>query len=463
MKTTVEKLENNKVALHIEVDKERIEAEMNKAYRRLVNKYNIPGFRRGRAPRVIFERYIGRPVLLENAIEHMLPEVYKQAVEETGIHPIDQPGVGDINFESIEEDQLKLKVAVEVIPEVKLGTYVGIPVERTIIRVTEDEVEDVLKQMQNNHAQLEAAEHEQVQNGDFVTLDYEGLVDGKPFQGGARKNYLVEVGSGQLLPEFEKQLLGAEIDEERTVELTFPDDYYQSSLAGKKATFKVKVHNIQARRLPPLDDDFAKDVGNYENLEALRREIREDLEAAAVRDADNRMRQDLITEAVRRSETKAPESLIKRETERLVLDTARYFLYRGIAPQGLLDENSEEGKTWRERLRPQSEQTVLEQLVLDAIARREGIDVGADELDAEIERRASGDNVNGEEVRRHYADPEVRENLRSAMRINKAVDFLVEKALITEKTVERPAADSAGDAAEGEEKAAEQVADGVEG
>jgi len=440
MKATVEKLENNRVALHIEVDKERLEAEMGKAYRRLVGKYNIPGFRRGRAPRNIFERYIGRPVLLEDAIEHMFPEVYREAVEETGIQPIDQP---DINLESIGEDQLKLKVSVEVYPEVKLGEYTGIPVERTITKVTDEDVENVLIQMQNEHAQLETAPHEQVQKGDFVTLDYEGLIDGQAFPGGAAKNYLAEIGSGRLLPEFEEQLLGAKVDEERTVEVTFPEDYKPDSLAGKKATFNVKVLNIQVKRLPALDDDFAKDVGNYENLEALRRTIRENLENSARQEAEARMRQALIDEAVRRSETTAPDSLVRRETDRRLLQVARVFYYQGLNPQQLLEEDSEEAKAWRESLKPDAVKAVLEQLVLDAIGRQEGIDVTADEVDAEIERRASGDNVNAEEVRKRYAEADAKENLRLAMRLDKVIDFLVEKAIITEKTVERPAGSDA--------------------
>ncbi len=441
MKATVEALEGNKVVLHIEVEEPEMAAAMEQAYRKVAQRVTVPGFRKGRAPRPLLDRHVGKGVVMQEALEQLMPDLYQQAVAETGIEPIDRPE-WDVE-EYVDEKPLKLKAAVEVVPKVTLREYKGLAVERTLELVAEADVDKMIEQLRENHAQLVDADHETVQQGDFVSVDYTGFVGKKPFPGGAAKEIMLEVGSDQFLPGFTEQLVGVAAGDDCTVKVTLPADYHVSKLAGQEAEFQVKVRGIKSRQVPVLDDEFAKDVGEFETVEDLRRQVRTGLERQAAARADQQMRNILVAAVADKAEVEVPAILVAREVDRRALDFAQRLIYQGVDPTRFLDENNAEAKSLRESMKPQAEAIVRQRLALAALAKKEGIVVAPDEVDAEIERMVSGDTAHAEEMRQRYAEPARRADLTESLRLEKAVQFLVQNAVITEKTIERPVAENA--------------------
>ena len=431
MKSTVEKLEKNLVALHIEVDESELSAAMDQAYKRLVHKVAIPGFRKGHAPRPLLERHVGKEYLLDEALEKLVPDVYAQAILEAGIEPIDHPHI-DIE-EMVEDKLLKLVAKVEVTPEVILHEYMGIPVERVVERVTDAKVDEVLDHMRDEQAQVVTVDREVVEQGDFALIDFTGFVDGKPFAGGASKNYMLEIGGGRFIPGFEEQVVGMAVGEERVVKTTFPTDYRATNLAGKEAEFQVVLHEIKTRQLPALDDEFAKSLGEFETLADLRKQILSNLESEAKSQAEQQMRSNLVDAAAAAAEVEVAEIQVKREAQRRTYEFGQRLAYQGLDPERFLNADNPEAASLRAELTKQAESAVRHRLVLSAIAAKEGIASAPEEVDAEIERMALGDTAHAEEIRRSYAEPDQRAGLEEAMRLEKVVDFLAENAVIAEK------------------------------
>ena len=299
MKSTVERLANNQVVLEVEVGQDQVEAAIDRASRRLAQQIKIPGFRPGRAPRSVIEMRVGREVLYQEALDDLIPEVYSQALKENDLVPIDAPELDILDME--DGKPLRFKATIDVKPEVTLGEYKGLEVTKQVARVPNADVERVLETMRERFAELASVEKDGIEQGDFAVIDFTGYIDGQPFPGGAAQGYTLEVGGGSFIPGFEEQLVGAKVDEVRQIVVIFPEDYRAEDLAGKEARFEVKVHEIKEKRYPALNDDFAKDVGDFQTLLELRADIRKRLEDAEEQEAERQLEQDLIAAVVERA------------------------------------------------------------------------------------------------------------------------------------------------------------------
>ena len=432
VKAVAEKIAENRVALQIEVEAERVDAALERAYRKVVREVNVPGFRKGRVPRRIIEARFGKEILYEDALEELIPQAYMEALAQEKIEAIDQPEVTDVHIEA--GSPLRFRAVVDVMPEAELGEYKGLKVEKEIEKVEESDVDHMLEHLREENAELVAVERTQVQQGDFVLIDYEGYVNGQPFPGGAAKGVTVEVGSGRFVDGFEEQLVGAEVGSEVEVRITLPENHPDDALRGKEALFKVKVHSIKERRLPELDDEFAADVSDAESLEALRAQIRSELEASARSRADEEVREKLVRMVTDASTVQLPKVLVERELDSMVNDFLRNLRYRGIDPERYLASANLTEASLREEFRPNAERRVKTEIVLQTIARREGITVSPEEVEADIERfvAATGDK---EAARRRWDTPARRASIEHGLLVEKAVNLLVENAEVEEKEV----------------------------
>lgn len=427
MKSNVEKIEKNRVVLHVEVDAGELEKGIQQAYKKLVKQVTIPGFRKGKAPRKVLENYIGKEALLAEAADIILPDVYVKAVQETGIEPIDQPEVDVVQLE--EGKPFIFKAAVDVKPEVNLPEYKGIEVQKKEYTVAEEEVENYLKSLQNRYARLVEKEGT-IENGDLATIDFEGTIDGEPFAGGKAENYTLEVGSGTFIPGFEEQMIGMAVEEEKDIKVTFPEDYHVADLAGKEAVFKVKVNGLKTKELSPLDDEFAKDVSEFETLEELKNDIRHRMEETAKHRSEGELRAELVDKVVEMAEVDIPEVMIQRRIGSMVNDFATRLQRQGLDFQQYLQHIGQSVEEFGERFRDQAILSVKTDLVLEAIAKQENIEVSEAELDEEIEEMAKAYNQDKNALKEFLASQGNIEPLRENIRLDKAVEFLVEQAKI---------------------------------
>lgn len=436
MKTQVEKLPNSRVALEIEVDTPRVEEALERAYRRVVRRIDIPGFRRGRAPRAIVERRIGREALLQEALDELLPEVFQEAVQEADIRPIDEP-VFDVQ-EAEEGKPLRLKAEVDVRPEVQLAEYRGLEAEKVIRRVSDDDVERLLQAYQERHAQLVVPDRDKAEAGDFVTIDFDGFIDGQPFQGGAVRGQMVEIGSGMMIPGFEDQLVGQAIGETRDVRVVLPEENVPEQLRGKEAVFQVTLKEIKVKQVPPIDDELAKEVGEADTLEEWRQVLRERLERLAGEDARARLRDDLARQLVERSVVEIPESMVRQAILGLLEEFALDLAQQGIPFEEYLQRTGTTMDQLWEEARPRAERRIRTGLVLDALAKAENISVTDEEIQAERERMSS--NAQPQPSEAGGTDPELDRaeaaRIERALLTRKVLDLLEAEAKVEERWVD---------------------------
>lgn len=432
MKATVEKLENARVKLEIEVEPERVATALDRAYRKVVKDVNVPGFRKGRVPRPVLERMYGVGVLYEDAIEDMVPEAYDAAVTENGLEPIDQP---EINVIEIEPGKpFRFSAEVQLKPEVKLGEYKGVSVTRRLQPVTDEMIDEVIERYRESLAQLVEPDRTVVEQGDFVRIDFEGYKDGVPFAGGAAKDFTLEIGSGQFIDGFEEQLIGATVGETLEVNVTFPEEYHSQELAGKPAVFKVTVHGIKVKELPELDGEFVKDVSDKETLAELRDEIRENLEKEFKRQADSAVRDELVDIISDRCEVDIPHVMVHRESHGLVHEFLHDLSHRGVNPDTYLESNGLSFADLEEQFESQAERRVKYALVIEAIGKAEGIEVTQEEIDKRIDEMVG--ETGSDAYRQQLNQPETRDRLESSLQVTKIIDFLVEHADITDEVVQ---------------------------
>ncbi|MFS8569559.1 MAG: trigger factor [Thermaerobacter sp.] len=427
MKTTLDKVENNTAYLTVEVPAAMVEEALERAFRRLSRNILIPGFRRGRAPRALVERRIGRQALLDEALDDLLPEAYAQAVRETGIEPIDRPTVTDIHYE--EGQPLSFKAQVEVKPEVTLGDYRSIRVERPQVQVDEADVNNLLERLREAQAQLVPVDDEaEAAEGHVAVIDFKGTVDGQPFPGGEGQDYMVEIGAGRLVEGFEQQLIGMRVGQERDIDVTFPEDHPEAGLAGKAARFHVTLKELKRKELPALDDEFARSVGEFQTLEELRADVEKNLRRRAEEDAQEQVRQEVIRQVVEQAQVDLPAVLVERRLDQLVEDFRRRVEAQGMKWEDYLRRQGETVDDLRREFRPRAEREVKADLVLDAVARRENITAGDDDLNAEAVRLAEAYGQPVEEMRRLMSRPDVRAEVEASLRVRKTIDYLVELA-----------------------------------
>lgn len=429
MKANWEKLENNQGVLTIEVEQDQVQDAVDLAFKKVVKQVNLPGFRKGKVPRKIFESRFGVESLYQDALEILFPNVYGQAVQETGIDPVDRP---EVNVEKMDKDEnWVIKATVTVKPEVQLGEYKGLSIEPKEFTVAEEDVESELKKMQERVAQLQVVEDATIENGDFAIIDFEGFVDGVAFEGGKGDNYSLEVGSNTFIPGFEEQLIGTKQGEEKEIQVTFPEDYHSKDLAGKVATFKVKVNEVKRKNLPAIDDEFVKDVSEFETLEELKADITNKLEQKAEEDKENYVRQAIIEKVAANATIDIPEIMIEHEVDHMVRDFEQRLSYQGINLDLYYQFTGLDEEKLRAQMKEDAGNRVRNSLTLEAIAKAENVEPSQEDIEEEFNNLAEMYKRPVEEIRQFFAAEDQLEGIKNDIRIRKTIDLLAEGSKVT--------------------------------
>lgn len=417
-----EKQEGNEGVLTVEVDAETFKTALDDAFKKVVKQVSIPGFRKGKIPRGLFEQRFGVEALYQDALDILLPVEYPKAVEEAGIEPVDRP---EIDVEKIEKgESLIFTAKVTVKPEVKLGEYKGLGIEKDDTTVTDEDVQNELKTLQERQAELVVKEEGAVEEGNTVVLDFEGFVDGEAFEGGKAENYSLEVGSGSFIPGFEDQLVGLEAGAEKDVEVTFPEEYHAEELAGKPAVFKVKIHEIKAKELPELDDEFAKDIDEeVETLAELTEKTKKRLEEAKENEADAKLREELVLKASENAEIDVPQAMVDTELDRMLKEFEQRLQMQGMNLELYTQFSGQDEAALKEQMKEDAEKRVKSNLTLEAIAKAENLEVSDEEVDAELTKMAEAYNMPVENIKQAIGSTDA---MKEDLKVRKAIDFLVE-------------------------------------
>lgn len=424
MKAELLKREGNLVTLKIAVEYANFNEAIEKVYKKTKGKYNIPGFRKGKAPRKIIEMNYGKGIFYGDAIDAIFEEVFEKAVNETGVAAIGRPS---IDIEEISEDNgLVMLVEVEVKPEVKLGDYKGLEVKKEVAEITDETVQLELDRMAEQNSRLVDVERA-VEDGDIVTIDFKGFVDGKEFEGGNAEGYELTIGSDTFIDTFEDQLKGKALNEEVEVNVTFPEGYAREDLAGKPAKFEVKINAIKVKELPEINDEFAADTTEFETLAELKADIKSKLEEEAEAMAESQVRNEIVKLAAEKAEFETPETMVEAQLSRMMNELAFQLQSQGLQMEQLLEITGKSIEGLKDERREDAEQIVRGSLVLEAIGAAEGIEASEEETDAEIAKMAEMYRMEVEEVKKALR-PEDIEDIAGQVKIRKTIDFLVENA-----------------------------------
>ncbi|AEE90792.1 Trigger factor [Tepidanaerobacter acetatoxydans Re1] len=457
MKVNLEKIEKNTAYLNFEVDAEQLEKAIQQAYKKNVKRFAIPGFRRGKAPRKLIEMHYGPEVFYEEAMQILLPEVYQKGVEEYKLQPVDQP---KFDVQQIETGKPLLASAEVVVkPEVKIEEYKGLEVEKVVHNVTEDEVEKQLLIMQEKNARLVAVE-DKAAEGDIAIIDFEGSIDNEPFEGGKAENYPLQLGSGMFIKGFEEQVIGMMPGETKDISVTFPEDYNAEELAGKNAVFTVTLKELKRKELLPLDDDFAKDVSEFDTLAELKEDIKNKLQLEAKSVAEDSLRASIIDKLIEKAEVDIPEVMINQEVDNILLKLAINLKQStGYDLTTYLESTGMTLQELRDRYHDVAVRNVKTSLVLEEIGKLENITVTDEELDNKIKELAEMYKKPLEEYEKSLS-PENKESIKDLVLTEKIFDFLIENSNIIEKvkdntkddTIEAKEADIVDDESDNSEK-----------
>lgn len=422
-----EKIENNVGVLEVEVDADKVSNALDQAFKKVVKTVNVPGFRKGKVPRFIFESRFGVEVLYNDALDILLPEAYANAVQDAQIVPVDRPEIDVVQMEKGKPLVFKAKVTVK--PEVKLGEYKGLEVPQKDFPVTEEDIKNELESLRKSHAEIVVVEDGEVQSGDLVILDFDGYVDGEQFEGGQAEGYQLEIGSGTFIPGFEEQLIGMKKGEEKEINVTFPEQYHVSSLAGKEALFKIKLHEIKRKQLPDLDDEFAKDISEFETLDELKVDLENKLKERAEHDRKHYVEETVVEKAVQNAEIDLPSVMIENEIDSLMQDFKQRLQYQGIPFDAYLQFTGATEEGLRGDMKENAEQRVRSSLVLEAIAAAEKIEASEEDIREEIKKIAESAKMEEDRVRQllQARDPNF-DGMKSDIVARKTVQFLVEQS-----------------------------------
>ncbi|WP_121615109.1 trigger factor [Virgibacillus halodenitrificans] len=420
-----EKQEGNEGVLTIEVSPEEFDKALDQAFKKVSKDVQIPGFRKGKIPRKIFENRFGVESLYQDAVDIVLPDAYMKAIEETNIEPVAQP---EVDIETIEQGKpLVFTAKVTVKPEVKLGEYKGLEVEEQSVEVTDEDVEKEIEHQREHHAELVVKEEGTVEEGDTVVIDFEGFLGDEPFEGGKGENHSLEIGSGQFIPGFEEQLVGKKAEEDTEISLTFPEDYHAEELAGKEATFKVKIHEIKSKELPELDDEFAKDIDEeVETLDELKKKKKEELEEQKKQEAENQKRETLLEKASENAEVVIPEAMVDTELDQMVKEFEQRLQMQGMTLEMYSQFSGQDVDALKEQMKEDAEKRVKTNLTLEAIVENEDLEVSEDDLNAELENMASMYGTDIEQLKQMLGGN--TDALKGELKMRKAIDFLVENS-----------------------------------
>ncbi|OFG41767.1 trigger factor [Listeria monocytogenes] len=420
-----EKQEGNVGKLTFEIEQEKVKEGLDRAFVKVRKTLNVPGFRKGKVPRQIFNQRFGEEALYQDALDILLPEVYSAAIDEAGIDPVDTP---QVNIESMEKGETWVLTAeVTVKPEVKLGDYKGLEVEKRETKLTTEELEAELKQLQERQAELVVKEDAPAENGDTVILDFEGFKDGVAFEGGQAENHSLELGSGQFIPGFEEKLVGLKAGDEADIELTFPEEYHAEDLAGQPVVFKVKLHEIKTKEVPALDDELAKDIDEeVETLDELKEKISKRLQEAKEESVAQAKQEEVIAKAVENAEVDIPHAMVHHEADHLMNHFAQDLQAQGLTPELYYQFTGQTEEAMHAQMEKDAEKRVKMNLVLEAIAEAENIEPTEEAIDEEISTLAEKYGMEKDAVRAALGD---MSELKSDLKIRKAIDVLLDSAV----------------------------------
>ncbi|HCY3175356.1 trigger factor [Staphylococcus aureus] len=432
MTATWEKKEGNEGLLTVTVPAEKVNKALDQAFKKVVKQINVPGFRKGKVPRPIFEQRFGVEALYQDAIDILLPDAYGEAIDETDIKPVAQPEVSVTQIEKGKDFIFEATVTVE--PEVKLGDYKGLEIEKQETELSDDELQEAIDHSLGHLAEMVVKEDGVVENGDTVNIDFSGSVDGEEFEGGQAEGYDLEIGSGSFIPGFEEQLEGMKVDEEKDVVVTFPEEYHAEELAGKEATFKTKVNEIKFKEVPELTDEIANELDAEANtVDEYKENLRKRLAEQKATDAENVEKEEAITKAADNTTIDIPEAMVNTELDRMVSEFAQRIQQQGLDLQTYFQISGQDETQLREQMKDDAEQRVKTNLTLTAIAEAEKIEATDEDIDKELEKMSKQFNISVEDIKNTLGNTDI---IKNDVRIQKVIDLLRDNAKFVEGTKE---------------------------
>ena len=432
MSVKVETLEKNMAKLTIEVPAAEVESAMQAVYLRRKNRIDVPGFRKGKAPRHMVEKLYGKGIFLEDAVNDVMPSAYEKAARESGLEIVSRPEIG---FEQVEPGKdLIFTAEVAVKPEVTLGEYKGLSVPKTEVNVTEEDVMTEIKREQEKNAVLNSVERP-VQDGDQTTIDFEGFMDGVAFEGGKGENYPLTIGSNAFIPGFEEQLIGAEIGKEAEVNVTFPENYHSEDLAGKPAVFKVTVKDIKEKELPELDDEFASEVSEFETLAEYKEDVKKKLTERKTANAKSIKENAAVDAAIANATMEIPDAMLETQAQNLVDEFATGMRRQGLSMEQYLQYSGNTEDSMIEQMKPRALKQIQTRLVLEAVAKAENIQISEEDTEAELKKMAENYKMELDEIKKLMDDSQIKA-MQEDLAVQRAIDLLAESAIETEKKEE---------------------------
>ena len=426
MSLQVEKLEHNMAKLTVEVAAEDVEKALQAAYLKQRKQINIPGFRKGKVPRQMIEKMYGPEVFYDEAANNMIPDAYAKAYDESELDIVSQPKIEVVQMEKGKPFIFTAEVATK--PEVTLGDYKGLKVDKVSTRVTQKEVDEEIEKERERNARTIEVTDRAVQDKDEVTLDFEGFVDGVAFEGGKGEDYPLTIGSGSFIPGFEEQLIGAEIDKEVEVNVTFPKEYHSEELAGKDATFKCTVHTIKAKELPELDDEFATEVSECETMDAYRAEVKKNIKERKERTGKEKKENQAVDQAIENAQMDIPEAMIEFQVRQMADDFARRIQQQGLTVEQYFQFTGMTAEKMMEEMRPQAEKSIKTRLVLEAIVKAENIEVSDERVEEELTKMAEAYQMEVEKLKEFMGENE-KKQIKEDLAVQEAITLLVNESV----------------------------------
>ena len=425
MSLQVEKLEKNMAKLTIEASAEDFEKAIQKVYLKARGKINIPGFRKGKAPRKLIEKMYGTGVFYEDAANDLIPTAYAEALKDCDLEIVSRPEINVTQIEAGKPFIFTAEVAVK--PEVTLGEYKGVEVEKSDVEVTEEDInKEVDKERENNSRTIDVDDRA-VESGDIIKLDFDGSVDGVPFAGGKAENYTLTIGSGSFIPGFEDQLIGTKIGEDKDVTVTFPEDYHEKSLAGKEAVFKCKVNAITVKELPDADDEFASEVSEFETLAEYKEDIKKKLTEKKEKEARAKKEAQAVEKAVENATMEIPDAMIDTQVQSMMEDFARRMQSQGLSLEQYFQFTGMDVKKMHDQMKPEALKRIQNSLVLEAVAKAENIEISDEKVDEEIAKMAEAYKMEVEKLKGIIGDSE-RDQMKKDLAVQAAADLIADAA-----------------------------------
>ena len=426
MSLQVEKLEKNMAKLTIEASAEEFEDAIQKAYFKNKGKINVQGFRKGKAPRILIEKMYGAGIFYEDAANELIPEAYEKAVLESGLDIVSRPDIDVVQVEKGKSFIFTAEVAVK--PEVTLGKYKGIEVEKKPVTVTEEEIMAQIDKEREQNSRTITVDDRPVQMNDNAIIDFEGFVDGAPFEGGKGEDYSLTIGSHSFIDTFEDQLIGKAIGEETEVNVTFPEDYQAKELAGKPALFKVKIKEIKVKELPELDDDFAQDVSEFDTLDEYKDHIKATIKENKEKELKTAKENEVVDKIIEGAAMDIPEPMIDAQVNQMADDFAQRIKYQGLSIEQYFQFTGMDAQKFMESLKPQAVKRIQSRLVLEAVAKAENIEASEEELEKELDEMASRYQMEADKLKELIGEKE-KEQIKADIAVQKAVDFVAGQAI----------------------------------